>query len=174
MIKRSEISPVGKFNKPHGIGGEISASITISVDALKRCRCIVCDIDGIFVPFFIAGMRPKNDHTVLLTIDGIDNEQRVASLVNKNIYVLRTDYLDSHDNEEEMPVDFFIGFDAIINGNNAGKVAHIDDSTANVLFVIATHDGRTTLIPAVEEFITDINIEASTIEFDVPGELLEL
>ena len=94
-------------------------------------------------------------------------------LVNKDIYVKRSDYNDTLEGEDEVPLDFFIGFTSVINGKN-GKIVEIDDSTANVLFVIDTIDGKQILIPAVEEFITDFDSKNKTIKMEVPDELLDL
>ncbi len=173
MITRDEIIAIGKFNKTHGINGEISATINAPVSILRNCSCLVCDIDGIFVPFFIKEFRSRSQETFLLTIDDINNEQDAAMLVNKDIYVKRNDYGETLEDEDEVPLDYFIGFTAIVNGN-AGTIVEINDSTANVLFVIETADEKSILIPAVEDFITDFDLVNKKINMEVPDELLDL
>ena len=108
-----------------------------------------------------------------LSIDDINNEQEAAMLVNKDIYVKRNEYGDALEDDDQVPIDYFIGFKAIINGIN-GNIVDIDDSTANLLFVIDTCDDRQLLIPAVEEFITDIDNKNNIITMEVPQELLDL
>ena len=71
MILRDELIAIGRYNKPHGVAGEISATIDVDIDTLKELSCLVSDIDGIFVPFFVNSCRPKSQETVLLTIDGM-------------------------------------------------------------------------------------------------------
>ncbi len=172
MITRDEIISIGKFNKTHGINGEISATNNVPMKVLEGCSCIVCDIDGIFVPFFIKDFRSKSQDTVLLTIDDITSDQDAMTLVNKDIYVKRDEYTDIVGDENEVPIDFFVGFKAVVNGVE-GKIADIDDTTANVLFVIETINGRSILIPAVEDFITDFDSKQRIIKMEVPDELLE-
>ena len=46
MIVESEISAIGRTLKPHGINGEIAATVDAAVD-LDGLRCIVLDIDEI-------------------------------------------------------------------------------------------------------------------------------
>jgi 16S rRNA processing protein RimM len=75
MIVRDQLIAVGRFNKAHGVNGEVQATLDIDADLLPRLRCIVTDVDGIYVPFFIASHRSKGAQSVLLTIDGIDNER---------------------------------------------------------------------------------------------------
>lgn len=173
MITSEEIIAIGKFNKPHGINGEISATINAPAVVLKCCSCIVCDIDGIFVPFFIKDVRNKSQESFLISIDDVNNEQDAAMLVNKDIYVKRSEYDESLEDEDQVPIDFFIGFKAVINKLH-GKIVDIDDTTANVLFVIETNDGKHILIPAVEEFITDFDSKNRIIKLEVPDLLLDL
>lgn len=52
MITRNEIIEIGTFNKSHGVEGEISATFDCDVEAAGMFRCLICDMDGIFVPFF--------------------------------------------------------------------------------------------------------------------------
>ena len=174
MITRNEIAVVGKFNKAHGIKGELSATSSMPAESLKLCSCIVCDIDGIFVPFFIKFIREKSQNTFLLTIDGIENEDDALLLANKDIYNLQKDYSNLMHEEKEIPVDFLQDFKVTINNKYQGSIADLDDSTANVLFVINLSDDSTKLIPAVDEFITNINIDDKLIELEVPEQLLEL
>ena len=173
MITSDEIIAIGKFNKTHGINGEISATINAPEVVLDNCSCIVCDIDGIFVPFFVKEFRNKSQEVFLLTIDDINNDQDAAMLVNKDIYVKRDEYNGVLEDEDQVPVDLFIGFNAVVNGLK-GNIVDIDDSTANVLFVIETTNGKQVLIPAVEEFIVDFNSKERIIKIEVPGDLLDL
>ena len=59
MILRDELIAIGRYNKPHGVAGEISATIDVDIDTLKELSCLVSDIDGIFVPFFVNSCRPR-------------------------------------------------------------------------------------------------------------------
>ena len=51
MITREELIRIGRFNKPHGVKGELSFTFTDDVFDRTECPYIVCEIDGIFVPF---------------------------------------------------------------------------------------------------------------------------
>lgn len=178
MIARDDIIVIGRFNKPHGVNGEISASFSCEDEVLRAATCLIATIDGINVPFFVEAMRGKNGTTKLLTIDGIHNEKEAALLVNKDIFVLKSDYDKAaatiSDDADELPVDYFIGFTAIVNGQPRGTISRIDDATLNVLFVVDTAQGNELLLPAVDDMIDDIDTRARTITMTVPHELLEL
>lgn len=176
MITREELIEIGVFNKPHGVNGEISATIDCDLDILTQFSCLICDIDGIFVPFFVCSKRSKTAQTALLLIDGISNENEASLLVNKAIFVKKDEFdkLAEEYDSDEMPIDYFIGYKAIIKGEEIGEIIDVDDSTANVLFRIECADGKELLIPAVDEFVIDVDTENETIELDVPDELLNL
>lgn len=177
MITRDELIEIGIYNKPHGVSGEISATIDCDLDILSQFSCLISDIDGIFVPFFVKSRREKTTQTVLLLIDGIRNESEAALLVNKSIFVKKNEFntLAAEMHSDEMPVDYFIGYKVILKGVEIGTVKDVDDATANVLFRIKSHDSdKELLIPAVDEFVTDIDTDNETITLDVPDELMNL
>ena len=151
MITRDELIEIGVYNKPHGVNGEISATIDCELDILSQFSCLVSDIDG------------------------INNESEATLLVNKTIFVKKNEFdkLAKDYDSDEMPIDYFIGYKAIINENTVGEIVDVDDSTANVLFRIEVDD-KELLVPAVDEFVVDIDTENETIELDVPTELLNL
>ena len=177
MITRDEILEIGQFNKTHGVKGEISATIDCSAADFARFSCVVSEIDGIFVPFFVSGVRTKSADTVLLTVDGFDTDVQVKALVNKTIYVLKKEYaaVSADEDCDEMPVDYFIGFEARdTEGAVLGEIVDVDDSTDNVLFVIADAHGNEFSVPAVDEFIDDINDDENLIVLDLPIGILDI
>lgn len=178
MITRDELVEIGRYNKAHGVNGEISATIDCDAEMLTRFTCCVSDIDGIFVPFFIDQARPKSANAVLLTIDGINDEHDASILVNKYIYVLKREYSElARDarTADSYPVDYFIGFNIYRGDRELGTITDIEDSTANVLFKISASNGsRQFLLPAVEDFIVDIDIDNKKLYMDFPEELMHL
>jgi 16S rRNA processing protein RimM len=65
----------------------------------------------------------------------------------------------------------------LINNQNEqciGTVTFVDDSTENVLLVINDEKGEELLIPAVESFIKDIDMEERKIRVELPEGLIGL
>lgn len=176
MIKREELVEIGSFNKPHGISGEINASIDSGIN-LSDLRCIILDIDGIFVPFFVEAFRSKGTNSYLLTIDGIEDEDAALVISKKSIYALKDDCanIDIQDDNGVMYAEDFVGY-TIVDDQNAtiGKIIDIDDSTENFLFIVDKIDGNTVYIPIADEFITEINIEKAIIAMSLPDGLFDL
>lgn len=177
MITRDEILEIGIFNKAHGVKGEISATLDCEIEAFKRFSCIVADVNGIFVPFFITALRPKTADSALLTIDGFDTEESVKMLVNKTIYVLKREFAEISSSEDcdEFPIDYFIGFTVSdADGNEIGEIVDVDDTTDNVLFIVENSEGTLHHIPAVDDFIINIDEDGKTLELNLPEGILDL
>ena len=112
MITREELIRIGRFNKPHGVKGELSFTFTDDVFDRTECSYIVCEIDGIFVPFFIEEYRFKSDTTALIKLE-------------------------------------------------------------DVLFEVE-YNGRLLLIPAVDEFVCEIDEDNRKLYLNIPDGLLDL
>ena len=180
MITRDQLIEVGHFNKAHGVNGEVNAAMLIDTELMPRLSCLVCDMDGIYVPFFVTNIRPKGATTLLLTIDGFSSDQEVAALVGKEIYALKRDYdvlaqaVEADDEDEELPLDYFIGFTMTDRGTSVGEIVDVDDSTDNVLFVVRGDNDMTVTIPAVDDLIASMDLEAKIIDMDLPDGLLTI
>lgn len=175
------LTEIGRFGKPHGIAGEIAASVDVDPEALS---CIFVEMDGIMVPFFISSSRPKGNDTVLMKIDGYDDEKEVKVFSHKPFFApasevgsLPGDGADvDPDDEDGLYASDLIGFTAArSDGEPLGEITDIDDNTANVLFVITPPDGgRQLLVPVADEFITAIDPGAKRITLDLPAGILDL
>lgn len=176
MITRDELIAIGRYNKPHGVAGEISATIDVDLDTLQGLSCLVTDIDGIFVPFFVNACRPKSQETVLLTIDGIDNEKEVSRLVNHDIYALKRDYRqESLDSDADgFPLDYFIGFELRdSDGQRVGEITDVDEQTENAIFIV-DREGAELMVPATDELIVEFDLDKKVMVMDLPHGLLDL
>ena len=75
---------------------------------------------------------------------------------------------------EELTWNYFVGFRMEeIHHGYLGDVAEVDTSTLNTLFVV-DHNGEELLIPAQEEFITDIDQKHKVITVSLPAGLVNL
>lgn len=176
MITRDELISIGHYNKPHGVAGEISATVDVDFDVLRSLSCLVSEVDGIFVPFFVNACRPKSGETVLLTIDGINNETEATLLVNADIFALKREYTERsvEDDADGYPLDYFIGFELKdVQGNTIGEIIDVDEQTENAIFIVS-RDEEECMIPAADELIIEFDVDDKTMVVDLPQGLLEL
>lgn len=180
MITRAELIPIGHTIKPHGINGEIATAIDADID-LKELRCVVMDIDGIYVPFFVTSSRARGTEAVLLLIDGVTNEREAKELCSKTVFALKSDIKEAEEDSEDENADGFyaedlIGYNVITDDGNAlGEITDVDSSTDNLLFIITPQSGENAIyIPVTDDFITAIDQDSKVIEMSLPDGLLEL
>lgn len=172
MITREEVYKIGLFNKPHGIHGELSFSFTDDIFDRVDNDYFVCLLDGIFVPFFIEEYRFRSETTALVKLEGIDSAEKARMFTNVEVY-FPVKYAEEVD-ESELSLSFFVGFTMrTAEGEELGEIIDVDESTENVLFVV-DYQKKELLIPAQEEFITDIDQRHKIMTVHLPEGLLML
>lgn len=179
MITRADLDLVGKVNKTHGIDGELSISMfdTTLADAIDVDDCLLFDIDGIFVPFFIDGVRPRGNESLLVTFDGESSREAVTGFVGKDVFMTRERVMELTGDaatDDGIYAGSLIGFRAVsADGAEIGVIEDIDDSSDNPLFIVGRGEGeKPVLIPIVDDFIVEISDDR--IIFDLPEGLLDL
>ena len=176
MITREELIAIGHYNKPHGVAGELSATVDVEIDVLGALSCLVSEMDGIYVPFFVNSLRPKTSETVLLTIDGINSEQEAARLVNHNIYALKREFRQESDDADAdgYPLDYFIGFELQdSDGTRVGEIVQVDEQTENAIFIVDDGEGEL-LLPASDDLIVEFDLDKKVMVMDLPQGILDL
>lgn len=177
MILHEEVYNIGNTSKPHGINGEISVSIDVECD-MGIGSCVIFNIDGIYVPFFIETIRPKSANAYLIKFKNINTENEALELSNKELYIPKTDLPDGifDDNDDEgMYAEDFIGFNVFTTQNERlGVITDFDDSTENVLFMVERPDESIFYIPIVDEFIVSVDTDEKTVIMELPQGLVEL
>ncbi|MBR6867209.1 MAG: 16S rRNA processing protein RimM [Prevotella sp.] len=168
MIKSEEVYRIGRLGKTHGVKGEVSFQFDDDIFDQVDCDYLVLDVDGILVPFFIEEYRFRSDSVALVKFEDIDTQQRAAELTGCDVYFPRA--LAAED--ESPSLTMLVGFDIVEanGGTTVGRIAAIDDSTANLLFEL--EDGR--LIPANDDLIEDIDTQQQKITMSLPEGLLTL
>ena len=168
MIKKEEVYKIGKLGKAHGVHGEITFMFDDDVFDRVDADYLILDLDGILVPFFMEEYRFRSDSTALVKFCDVDTQERARDLTNTEVYFP----LSLTDEDAPLSLSILVGFDLIeaASGKSIGRIASIDDTTANILFEL--EDGK--LIPANDELITEINQDKRQITIDLPEGLLDL
>lgn len=169
MIKEEDVYKIGCITRTHGVKGEVTLCFTDDVWDKADADYLVLRIDGILVPFFMEEYRFRSDTTALIKFEDYDNSEQAATLCGCEVYFPHSLTPEANP-EDEYTWRYFTGFKVIEEGKGTlGIVDHVDDSTANVLFQVGDR-----LIPAAEEFITDIDHQGRSITMRLPEGLLDL
>ena len=173
MIRQEEVFRIGRIGKPHGVKGETSFQFTDDVFDRVDADYLILQVDGILVPFFMEEYRFRSGDTALMKFEGIDTLEQARNLTNCEVFFPRA---LAEGQTDEVSWAQLTGMQLINNQNEQciGTVSSVDDSTENVLLVINDEKGEELLIPAVESFIKDIDMEERKIRVELPVGLLSL
>ena len=169
MIRQEDVYKIGRLGKAHGVKGEVSFQFHDDIFDRVDADYLVLDIDGILVPFFMEEYRFRSDSVCLVKFCNVDTQQRAQELTGCDVFFPRA----LAEEGDEMPsLSMLVGFEIVnaANGKTVGRVAAIDDSTANILFEM--EDGM--LIPANDDLIEVIDAEQQQIKMNIPQGLLEI
>jgi len=172
MINREELVKIGQFRKPHGIKGEITFSFTDDSFTADECPFLICDIDGIFVPFRIENYRFLSNSTAYIQLKNIDSDQQARILTHKEVFFPKK-HIQEDAEDDSFTWDYFIGF--TLTDERLGKIGRIidvDKTTINTLFVVEK-GSEEILIPAVEELIVRIDENQEELIVALPEGLIQ-
>lgn len=169
MIRQEDVYKIGRIGRPHGVKGEVVFWYDDDVFDRADCDYVVLSVDGILVPFFIEEYRFRSGDTALLKLCDVDTQEQAAALTGCDVFFPTA--LGAPD-DGSMPLAALVGC-VLVNaadGAEVGRIARVDDATANILFEL--EDGR--LVPAAEELIEDFDMEKRMISVRLPEGLLDI
>ena len=112
MIKKEDVFKIGQFAKPHGVKGEISLVTDYDLFDDSEDDYIVCDMDGILVPFFIEDYRYKSDTVVLLKLENVNDEIAAREFSNRMVYY-PLNKVEQEELTDDMSWNGLIGFEVV-------------------------------------------------------------
>ena len=147
---------LGKLRRAHGLQGEISLEVHTRMLELFEPECVVYVGDE-HQPFTIEKLRWKQD-LLLLKFFGIDDRTSISALTNELVYI-KSDELPPLTDDEFYFHDL-LGSDVVFtNGETIGVLEEILETGANDVFLVRNKAGKEVLIPVVEDFIIDVDVE---------------
>lgn len=109
---------------------------------------------------------------VILKLEGINDRNAAEAAKGRDIFITEDDLPELE--EGEYYVRDLIGMTVEEDGNVLGKVTDVLQNTAQDVFEVERKNGKQLLIPRVDEFVFDIDLDTRKIKVKLPGGLLEL
>ena len=173
MSGSKNMVPIGKIQGPHGIKGQLRvvpfAGDASSIPQLKSVT--VKAPSGAMETFSVASAKAHGKR-VILTLKPFDNINQVLHLVGREIYADRAEL-------PELPSDEFywsdlLGLQVETEEREAlGELVDIIETGSNDVYVVKK-DGRELLIPALEDVVLAIDLDAGRMTVSLPAGLLDL
>lgn len=176
MIPKDSLVAVGETHKPHGVRGELSATFDDRELDPAGLRCLIMEMDGLPVPFFLESARRRGATSWLLKFEGADDENAAARLSRREIFALTEDVPYPADDEGVYLHDL-VGYTVFDDNDTVvGTVADIDDSTANTLLIINRPgtSGSGTMVPFSDDLLLWLDTSRRALGLDIPAGVLDL
>lgn len=169
-LKSDDLTAIGRVQRTHGIKGELNIELYDPDKAVPSdFSCLIFDLEGIFVPFFVRGERPRGASSCLVELDDVDSDTAASAFVGKEVYVLSSEIGDGEKDDDFLTLEDLVGYRLFdTDGTLVGAISGIDDTTANVLFEVERPDMTSVHVPAAEPLITDVDPDARTLTMNLP------
>lgn len=166
--------PVGGVAKPHGIRGEFCIKSYADSPSLFSGETTLYLQDGNKPPKPIT-VRSHREHKglVLLTCQGVDDRDKADALRGFAV-LIREDDLPEPGEGEHYIHDMLGCRVQLENGTDIGVLETFYENAEQDTWVIITDDAKEILLPAVPEFVLDVDLDSEVITIDPPEGLLDL
>lgn len=168
---------VGRVVKAHGITGEVVVEVRTD------------DPDTRFAPgtrlrarrsgggpehAYVIDSAREHSGRLLVRLAGVTNRY-AADALRGNVFVVDSEDLPPIDDPDEFYDHQLEGLRVVTTeGRLVGNVAEVLHTAAGELLSVTAETGAEVLVPFVSAIVTDVSLEAQTIEIDPPEGLLEL
>ncbi|MDR3268131.1 MAG: ribosome maturation factor RimM [Tannerella sp.] len=172
MIRAEDLFQIGQFARPHGIKGELSLVTDYDVFDDTEDPYIVCEMEGILVPFYIESYRPKGRSTILVKLEQVDDDRAAKQFTNRAVYYPLTAWKQPP--EETMTWNHFAGY--MLEDEKQGEIGRVKDvdtTTINVLFRV-DYRGKERLLPVAEALIRSVDRAEKRIVLSLPEGILDI
>ena len=163
----------GRVSGLFGAKGELS--LTLYDDFPREPNMeepVFVKIDSHTVPLFFTIFARRGQRGATVLFADIDTESRASELVGLEFFI-REGGTANENYDGELYFEDLVGWDVETVGGNKGRITAFFESDYNPLFEIEI-DGGTELVPAQDDFITEVDERRRKIVMELPEGLLGL
>lgn len=168
---------VGYTQKPHGLSGELKVFVEEAFESdFVGSTVVLLELNGKPTPFFIESIRGASQFIV--KFEGISDRDRAAMISSKKMLMKESDLtieeeLEAADEQDEAEIDW-VGFTLIdTETNREGTILEVLEVNNQEILVLK-HLDKEVLIPFVEAWIEELDIDSKKIVMTLPIGLFEL
>lgn len=167
---------MGRIGKLFGTDGGLTLSLYDAFpDEINIEEPLWVVIDSLAVPLFAENFERRGRSGALVRFADIDTPQRAEELIGHELYMEPED--DATDSDE-LYLEDLEGYTAVIREDGTtpetkGVISSYIDNEFNPLFTVETPSGEI-LIPASDDFIEEVDVDARSVTFSLPEGLSEL
>jgi 16S rRNA processing protein RimM len=167
VTEQEEALPFGRLGRPHGVRGELALrpfNVEDGPPQLSLPMTISLVTGTARREMTLVAVRPANE-TLLVRFDGVETREQAAALTNAEVWLPRG-ALPALD-DEEFYVEDLIGCTVVdLDGRVRGTVQATFWNGAQDVLTVTGPDGEL-MVPAVPEFMREVDLEAHRIVVDL-------
>ena len=162
---------VGKITKLFGSNGELQVKLyDIFPEDFQLTEPLFVEIDELMVPLFCEFFERRGQSSSVIKFTDIDNDYRAQELIGREIMLPFED--DESEDDGNIYFEDLVGFDVTIDEVYSGKIDDFIEGENPLLRILV--EDKEVLIPAVADFVDDIDTKGRKVVMSVPRGLLEL
>ncbi len=163
---------VGVISSTHGVRGEVKVfPTTDDVKRFKRLKEVILDTGKEQILLEIEGVKFFKQFAIL-KFKGIDNINDIEKYKGKSLFVTRENAVKLK--KDEYFIADLVGLKVLDEKEQEiGILQDVMETGANDVYVIALHDGRELLLPAIKQCVLSVNMEEGTIKIHILEGLLD-
>jgi len=163
----------GTISKPYGLRGEVN--ILLEPEAgqfIEPDHPLFIDIDGQRVPFFVEEVELVSGDQGIVKFEFIDNLDEAKNVAGCSLYFNENQrFKTTGEAFDLIALVGYLAFDEKVG--KLGKVSDFISHEMNPVFII-DYSGRELLVPAVQDFIDQIDAQNQELHLNLPEGLISL
>lgn len=174
MKETDSFISLGKIVKPHGIKGAVQIYPYSDSDLLLKTETLyISDDQGRNVPFHVSWARSKKKNALIIQFSKVTDRNFSEQLTGKDVFIDKAK-LPQLDPEEYY---HFQLKGLKVYDSKRGFTGHIQgilDAGGNDILVIKDKGNKEIMIPAVKEFLMEIDFVSGICKVNIPDGLYDL
>lgn len=161
---------VARIGKAHGLRGEVTVQLHTDIPQERFVVGAEFATDPDRGPLVLRGAR-VHQQIYLLSFEGVPDRTAAEGLRNTRLLA----ELPDEGEDEGWYEEDLVGLTVVLgDGTTIGTVSALHTRDVQDLLEVERTDGRTVLVPFVEEIVPEIDEDAGLVRLDPPAGLLEL
>lgn len=163
---------IGKFVATFGVEGQLVLEHNLGKKtSLKGLEHIFIEENkDSFIPYFISGVKIKNETEIYVSIEGMSTKEASKFLVKKEVWLNEADFKKYAANAAPISL---LGFMVINKNEEIGEVLEVIEQPHQILCTVSI-SGREAFIPVHENSLEKIDKKNRKIYVDLPDGLLDI
>lgn len=161
----------GRISRPHGFKGEVSLIIENDIEFKKKTpEAVFLEKGAQLLPYFVQNVKESNKGLILGLEECISDVQ-AKTLNGFGVYVRE---IETKKSKKTFSLKDLVGYEAIDKSlGSLGEVVSIMEMPMQQLLVFEIN-GKEVLVPAVEDFIVNIDNPSQKIHLELPEGLVDV